>query len=178
MPVTFTVEDGSGLTTSNSYASVAEADDYLSIKPNDAAWVALNSSVKQEYLMWASRLLDQRTSWRGWKQVDESAMRWPRYGATDRDGLTVANDIVPNPVKAATIEIAFHLLSQSVDPSTPISTSGEIKRVKADVVEIEYFEGTATATTNYFPVGINDILFGLGAISTGTGSKFARILRA
>lgn len=178
MPVTFTVEDGTGLTTSNSYVTVAEADDYLSIKPNDTAWQALNSSVKQEYLMWATRLLDQRTSWRGYRQVEDSALRWPRYGAYDRDQLAVENNVVPVPVKQATIEIAFHLFTQSVDPSSPISTAGEIKRVKADVVEVEYFENTARVTSNYFPVGINDILFGLGSLSTGTGSKFARILRA
>lgn len=171
----FVVEDGTGLDDATSYASLQEADDYLSLRPGYAAWEDADNT--EELLMWATRLLDQRTNWRGYKQVNDSALRWPRYGVTDRDGISVAYDSVPTPVKHATIEIAFHLLTQNVDPSAPISTSGEIKRVKADVLEVEYFENTATATTNYFPVGINDILFGLGAISTGTGSKFARILR-
>lgn len=170
------VEDGTGLLDATSYVSVNEADDYLSVRPNYNVWDLAEN--QEELLMWATRLLDQRTSWQGFKQVEGSALRWPRYGAKDRDGMLVPYDSVPVPVKSATIEIAFHLLTQNVDPSAPISTSGEIKRVKADVVEVEYFEGTARATTNYFPVGINDILFGLGSISTGTGSKFGRILRA
>jgi hypothetical protein len=172
----FVVEDGTGLTTATSYVSTQEADEYLSLRPNYAAWDAAENV--EELLMWATRLLDQRATWYGNKQVNESSLRWPRYGVNDRDGIAIPYDEVPLAVKHATIEIAYHLLTQNVDPSAPIATAGEIKRVKADVVEVEYFEGTARATTNYFPVGINDILRGLGSISTGTGSKFGRILRA
>jgi len=180
MSVTFTVEDGTGLPGANSYASLTEASDYLAIKPNSTtAWEALTTGNKQSYLMWATRLLDQRAVFRGVKTVEDSGLRWPRTGVYDRDGLAVPYDEVPAPIKAATIEIAYHLLSQSVDPSAPSASSGgEIKRLKADVVEIEYVEGTAGNTSNYFPVGVNDILAGLGSLQGGGGSRFGRILKA
>lgn len=169
------VEDGTGLPDANSYASVADADNYLSVRPNYDAWD--NFENQENYLMWATRLLDQRATFYGYKQVANSALRWPRTGVVDRDGLAVPYDEVPLAIKHAVIEIAMHLFTQNVDPSTPISTSGEIKRVKADVLEVEYFENTARATTNYFPVGINEILRGYGSLNSGTGSRFARISR-
>lgn len=172
----FIVEDGTGLTNSTSYISVLDADDYLSLRSGYSLWEAVDE--QENYLMWATRLLDQRAAFRGSKAVSGSALRWPRVGVCDRDGIAVDYQTIPEPIKAAVAEIAFHLATQGVDPSVPISTSGEIKRIKADVVEIEYVEGTASSTVNYFPVGINDILAGLGSISTGTGSRFVRIMKA
>lgn len=173
----FLVEDGTGLTGANSYVTTDEADDYLSVKPNYSVWEAVEEP--ENYLMWASRLLDQRAVFRGAKTVQGSGLRWPRTGICDRDGIAVPYDSVPSPIKAAVIEIAFHLVSQSVDPSAPSANSGgQIKRLKADVVEIEYVEGTSGNTSNYFPVGINDILAGLGSLQGGGGSRFGRILKA
>lgn len=175
---TFVVETGEGLTNATSYVSVAEADDYLTVKPDAtiAGWVALTSGQKEDYLMWATRLLDQRGTFQGTKTVDESSLRWPRAWVYDRDGLLLPDDEIPEQIKAATVEIAFNLLEQNVDPSSPgSSTSGGIKSLKADVVEIEYFEG-GSASNNAFPKGINDILAPLGSISGG-GPGFGRIVR-
>lgn len=171
------VETGTGIVGANSYVTLDEADDYLSLKPTYSLWENLEEP--ENYLMWATRLLDQRAMFRGSKAVPESGLRWPRKGVCDRDGLSVPYDSVPFPIKAAVIEIAFNLVSQSVDPSTPSAAAGgQIKRIKADVLEIEYVEGTATSTSNYFPIGINDILSGLGTLQSTSGSKFGRILRA
>ena len=174
----FVVEDGTGLTNATSYVSVADADDYLTVKPDAviADWVALTSGQKQDYLMWATRLLDQRGTFQGQKTVEESALRWPRAWVYDRDSLLLPDDEIPEQIEAATVEIAFNLLDQSVDPSSPGSgSSGGIKSLKADVVEIEYFEG-GSASNNAFPKGINDILAPLGSISGG-GPGFGRIVR-
>ncbi len=106
MAVVFTVEDGTGLPNANSYVTLLEADDYLSIKPNSSAWEALDDVVREKYLMWATRLLDQRAKWAGTKAFQDSALAWPRLYVIDREGYPVAGDIVPDEVKAATIEIA------------------------------------------------------------------------
>lgn len=177
---TFTVETGEGLADATSYVSVAEADDYLSLRPSITSWSALTSTEKETKLMWATRLIDQRATYRGVKYGTTGALRWPRSGVTDCDGVAIPYDEIPDELKAAVIELAFHFVSQSVDPSVPsasASSGGEIKRIKADVIEIEYTEGT-TGTTNYFPVGINTILRCIGSLKTGSGSRFSRILRA
>lgn len=179
--VAMVVEDGTGLSNANSYSSVAEADDYLSIKAATlyAVWSALNTTQKEGYLMWATRLLDQRANYQGSKSVSTSALRWPRTGVTDRDGISLAYDEIPPAIKSATVEIAYNLVSKAVDPSAPAADpTGALKRVKADVVEVEYVEGSASPGSDYFPYGINEILSGLGSISTGTGSRFGKILKA
>lgn len=181
---TFIVEDGTGLDNATSYVSVAEADDYLSIRPNIDDWTELDSTEKEAKLMWATRLLDQRARFYGRKTDNANGLEWPRIGVTDKNGAVVPYDVVPEPIKDATVEIAFYLLVNSLDPALPPGgggvAGGAIKRIKADVVEIEYTEGTAaSAVTTYFPLGINDILAGLGTlIGAGGGRGFGRILRA
>lgn len=178
MAVIFTVEDGTGLAAANSYVSVAFADDYLTIKPNTAPWLALSSTEKERYLMLGSRALDNAATYRGSKYAEESGLRWPRTGAVDCDGLTQPYDEVPDAIKHATVELAFHYVFHGIDPSVPLSTSGEIKKIKADVIEIEYVDGTQSTAINYFPQGINGVLQCLGRVTTGNGSSFGRILRA
>ncbi|MFM7009113.1 MAG: DnaT-like ssDNA-binding protein [Betaproteobacteria bacterium] len=176
--VDMVVEDGTGLSNANSYVTLQEAEDYLSIK-SASAFEIWDAELDQEnYLMQATRVLDQRAHFTGYKTVSTSALRWPRSGVSDRDGVSLSYDVIPNPIKAATIEIAYHLLSQNIDPSLPTQTSdGQISSIKADVIEIKYVSGTA-GPVNHFPLGINSILQGLGSIATGVGSKFGRILRA
>jgi hypothetical protein len=179
MAVAFVVEDGTGLSNATSYVTVVEARDYISIKPTNAKWDALADEQVEAYLMWATRLLDQRAFFYGQKAVQSSALRWPRSGVMDRDGISVPYDTIPEPIKAATIEIAFFLCTQSVDPSTGLpQTSGAIKSIKADVVEIVYDDGRYQDPT-LFPLGINDLLLGYGSLQTSTtGSSFGRVVRA
>lgn len=178
---TFNVEDGTGETDSNSYASVAEADDYLEVRPDlDDAWGLAINADKEAWLMWATQLLDQRCNFQGTKTVEESALRWPRSFVYDRDGLLVPDDEVPAQIKAATIEVAYNLAVQAVDPSNPSTggSSGTIQKLKAAVVEITYASGSGTSSRSVaLPLGLNDILSPLGSIAPVTGGGFGRILR-
>lgn len=181
MPV-FLVEDGTIVPDATSYVTVEEADDYLSIKSNSTDWTALADAVVENYLMWATRLLDQRAVFPNSTRTDpdNQSLRWPRQYAYDREGDLIPDDIIPDQIKEATIEIAFNLFDQQVDPSaggSSGSAGGEIKRIKAAVVEIEYTEGTST-TTSPFPRGINDILYPLGSIAGVGGSRGVPIRRA
>lgn len=180
--VTFVVEDGSGVAFANSYVTLDEADDYLSIKGASAdAWIALTDEEKEEYLMWATRLLDQRADFEGHLTYTDplQTLRWPRSGVMGRDCISVEIDVIPNPIKAATIEIAWHLFSQQVDPSLGTSTgSGEIKRIKADVLEIEYQVSGDVDTVSPFPKGINAILWPLGSLAITGTSNAVKILKA
>jgi len=182
MAVTFEVETGDGSETANSYCTVAYADDYISIKSNATAWLALTDADVEKYLMWATRLLDQRASYAGTKVYPAGALEWPRAYVYDRNDLPVCNDCVPKQIKDATVEIAWNLFENDVDPSDSGGTSGSaggaIKRIKADVVEIEYTEGTTGTSGGDFPKGINTILSPLGSLrGGGSGMGFGRILK-
>ena len=98
------VEDGTGLTTSNSYATVAEADTYHVDVLNGTAWDA--SADPEAALIMATRLLDEKVKWRGARNSREQALRWPRSYVYDADGYLVDNDSIPQWLKNATSELA------------------------------------------------------------------------
>lgn len=161
MAFTFTVEDGTGLTGANSYVSVEEAEDYFAIDPNATAFLDLDDTNTEAYLAWASRLLDQKTKWRGSKTVETSGLRWPRVYVIDKDGNTIGRNVVPKAVKDATCELARFLM----DYNPAVGQGGDnIRRIMVDVVEIEYQEGTGQSD---WPSLINQILRPLGTFGTG-----------
>jgi len=176
----FVVEDGTVVDDASSYISIDDADDYLSIKPNSTALADVAEATRENYLMWATRLLDQRAFFQGVKTDEDSTLRWPRQGVIDKDGNLVASDEIPQGIKDATVEIAYHLYSQSVDPSAPPSTSAAasgIKKIVAAEVSIEYQDAAnLVSNNNLFPGGINRLLSPYGSI-VGAGSGFGLIRR-
>lgn len=172
MAFTFKVEDGTGYADSNSYVSVADADDYFVIQPtSDAVWNPLTSTQKEQYLALATRYLDQKVDWRGEIADEDQALRWPRTGAYTRDQIAVGSTVVPKPVKAATCELALYLISNDPNAGQDVD---KLKKIVVDVVEIEYQEGAGQPK---IPSLINSILYGLGFFVSG-GRGFGRIVRA
>lgn len=166
------VEDGTGRATANSYVSDAEAVAYFDVDATAADFLALNQAAREEYLQWATRVLDAKTNWRGYKTFPlVQALRWPRSYVYDRDGNAVASNIVPREVKAATCELAKWLLTN--DPSGPQDVEN-LRKIVVDVIEIEYQEGTGQPS---YPGIINAILQGLGYVQTGVRG-FGRIVKS
>jgi hypothetical protein len=172
MAYTFVVEDGTGLTTANSYVSVSEANDYL-IQNNYIypTWDNLDNGDKQKLLSWASRYLDQKARWNGEKTVEDSGLRWPRTGVEDVDGNPIEEDEIPYQLRQATIEMTRYLMDG--DRSADRGQDG-LKEVQVDVIKLVF-------DTSYrlpeVPNEINNILRGLGVIISGPNS-FAKIRRA
>lgn len=165
------VEDGTGLTGSNSYASVAEATAYYDVDRTATFWADLTTEQREEYLQWATRILDAKVKWRGLKRSETQALAWPRTGAYDREGYAIASTIVPKPVKAALFELMKYLHTNDLTSGPDV---GNLKSVKVDVVEVVYQDDTSQST---LPSIINYLLTGLGRMLHG-GSTFGRILRA
>jgi hypothetical protein len=171
-PMTLIVEDGTGLTNANTYVSEAEADAYFEIIPAySAIWAGYSSAEKENFLRMATRALDARTDWEGSKQVDASALRWPRKRVRDRDGLIVATDVVPQAVKDATCELARIIDNEDITTGQDVEN---VRMLKLDVLEIEYQEGTSQQRV---PQYLNHVLRGLGFFMSGTTS-FGRIRKA
>ena len=162
MAFTFVVEDGTGLTSATSYISVADADDILTVNIHSAsAWDALTDPDKERLLAWASRYLDTFARWNGRKTVETSALRWPRTGVKDRDGVVILGTAIPRQLKIATAEMARFLIAE--DRSTERGQDA-LKKLKADVIEIEFSEGYRLPT---IPKLIYSQLEGLGTLSAG-----------
>lgn len=169
MAINFVVEDGTGLPTATSYVSVSEADDIVATNLHDSVWSSLTVEQKQNTLIWASRLLDERVDWEGNKAVQAGSLRWPRTGVQDRDGFMVPSNTVPVPVATAATELARHLAAE--DPTVPAEEEG-IEELGVDVVKIK-FDTNHVRTT--FPSRISHILSGYGIVSGST--SFGKIVR-
>lgn len=165
---TLVLEDGTGVATANSYITAAEALAILEVNPTPfAAFSALSAADQDDYLIWASGWLDDYMDWRGYKTVETSGLRWPRCGVYDRDGIKIDDNVIPEQLKQAVAETAVWLINNAAAGSGGQSSNlpEGIKRVKADVVEVEFFEdGSADSQSgsDLLPVNIRFLLRALG----------------
>ena len=98
----------------NSYVTLAEAEDYVALRPDTDAWDALTPSAKEQMLVSAADYLDS-IQWAGtaFDTTTPQAMAWPRVVDIwlPRLGSKVELDgsSVPQDVKDAQIELAVFI---------------------------------------------------------------------
>ena len=99
-----TVEDGTGLSNSDSYVSVAEADAYFSAR-GITKWDSFGAEKKESLLIKATDYIDSAYRWRGKKATAEQALQFPRENCVDNEGFV--RDGVPSEVKKTVYECAL-----------------------------------------------------------------------
>lgn len=157
----FTVEDGTIVASANSYLSVEAADTYHTDRGN-TTWTDATTAAKQAALIKATDYLVQtyRTRWKGIRVDTDQTLDWPRAGVLIEDyfepqsgprpalfpGLTfvLGDDVVPEEVKKSTAELALIALTTDLNPS--LERGGDIRRLKAGSVEVEYGPGAQPFT--------------------------------
>ncbi len=114
------VEDGTGLSTAESYISVADASTYFTNR-GVTAWAALDEGEaetnREAYLRLATDYMIQmfRNRWEGVRYTEDQALDWPRMGVV-RDSWQVDTDEIPEEVKRACAELALKASSGSLAP--------------------------------------------------------------
>lgn len=120
-------EDGTGFSTANSYASVADGDAYHAGHLYATKWTGATDGDKAVALVMATRLIDSYCHFLGLRKTDTQALQWPRVEVPDREsaanayepGLArlnligpvyLSSDTVPQCVIDATCEEARALL--------------------------------------------------------------------
>lgn len=103
-----TLDTTVGTSTSQSYASVAEADAYLAFRGDTSTWTALTVAQKEQKLQWAAVQLDT-LYFRGNKLTYSQALEWPRNGVVNKNGWYEQG--IPQPLKNAQAELAFQLIA-------------------------------------------------------------------
>lgn len=172
MTVTVTVEDGTIVADANSYVSVETARAYFAPVPAAAAFLDLSDDEIGGYLVWSTRVLDQKTMWKGCEvKPGVQVLDWPRLGAVDKYGYCIASDVVPPQVIAVTCELANWLLTNNPADGSDVSN---LKQITVDVIEIVFQD--ATSQTNW-PTIFNQIIAGLGQLKVG-GRGFGRVVKA
>jgi len=119
------VEDGTGISTAQSYASAADATTYHTAHGN-AAWTGADP-VKEAALVRATAWLDDAFyhRWPSIKLLNTQALEFPRLGAIDADGYALAP--VPAGLKTALYEAALVELVTPGGLSKDDSDNGNIQ---------------------------------------------------
>jgi len=110
MALTLVKEDGTGLSTANSYANEADGDSYHDGHLYATDWTAATSGNKEAALVMATRLLDQHFTFEGKAISLEQALEFPRYDIKDRSGYLIEAATIPQDLIDATAEYARWLI--------------------------------------------------------------------
>jgi hypothetical protein len=139
------VETGTGLADAESYATLAQADDYHAAR-GITLWATMSEAEREQALRRATDYMVQayRTRWAGVRKTDTQALDWPRYDVPRRDGPGALlygpsfypSDAVPVEVRNACAELAYR---GAAGPLMADKTrSNYVTREKVDVIEVEY----------------------------------------
>lgn len=166
MAITLIVEDGSGLPNANSYLSIEEADEFLSVDFHKSqAWVEFDDDTKALLIANATRYLDDNYQFYGKRATKTQALEWPRHGARDCDQDCISSAIVPKEVKRAAAYLAVWLHGNDGESAL---NNGGVKRFRSDDIEIEWQDG---ATVNKGPAFLSKLLICLGLGPNDRGFK-------
>lgn len=168
--MTLVVENGTGLSNANSYASVATANAYATLR-GLTDWTGTDA-VKEAALIRATDYLEAtyRNDWQGSRVSATQALSWPRVNVMV-DGFVVGDDVVPTAVVNACIELAIRALTENLlDDQTQ-----RVKREKVDVIEIEYADGSDPAKR--YPMVSRTLAPYLFSGSNEGGAFTVRVLR-
>lgn len=158
--MTLTVEDGTGLSGANSYASENTADDYAEAR-SWSDWAAATSEAKEAALIEATIYLDTSYAWKGAIEGEAQALAWPREGVTDREGREITG--LPQRVIDACIELARMKLTAALVTSR---TEAEIASLQAGSVSITYAQGNRVREAERF-AWVDRLLTGLHSGRSG-----------
>jgi len=142
MPIA--IDATAGGAASNGYSTTSAVAAVAAYRPGGAAFIALTADQQVQAVATVTQDIDsianaapgQYGGFIGEKATTAQALEWPRTG-TDYTGL-------PAPLVAATIEYAIIMAPQVLAGTytlEAVSGLGNIKRVKTDVLEREYFPG-------------------------------------
>jgi hypothetical protein len=114
-----------GGSTSNTYATLAEATTYFEGRLNVTDWTGATTDEKNRALVMAARRLDQEV-WVSEKAASTQALKWPRWDAEDEDGNSVGSDVIPQAIKDAQCELALAMLDSDLTTDTGLEGFDEV----------------------------------------------------
>lgn len=126
------VEDGTGLSTANSYVNFDYADSYFAVRDN-SDWFNCNIGARKAALIRGAIYLDQ-FDYIGQKNTYAQALQWPRTGACV-DGFDIPNDEIPKNLKYAQCEAALRSAASELMIDLD---SGSVIEETVDVISVKY----------------------------------------
>lgn len=163
-----------GASNANSFLTLAEAVAYYEGRLEVPEWEDADS--QEALLVMATRLLVAsysplrklvrvsppgqsyyliRPTWTGAPTTTTQRLPWPRSGMYDRNGVAIADTVVPQDLKEATAELAGHLAKGDRSFDNDAAVQG-ISSVKAGSVSVSFRDGADA--TKLIPDVVFDLL--------------------
>ena len=128
------VETGSAASTSESYASVSQADTYFSVR-GFLLWATLSVNEKEQALRRSTDYMQQayRGRWYGARVNATQALDWPRYLVPFKDLIGAFNTVpsfysstaIPTEISNACISMAYKAAAGDLTPDIQPQTTAE-----------------------------------------------------
>lgn len=140
--MTLIVEDGTGKSDAESYATVVEASTYHNARNQGDAWDLVDD--QEAALRLATAYMEQayRLRWKSFRVTATQALCWPRAWVQTPDApygygsfaAYIPNNVVPTEVKQACMELALKSASGALAPDLERATVAE----KIGPIEVQY----------------------------------------
>lgn len=131
---TIIIEDGTGKTNANSYATESNLSTYAADRGITIA------GTNSQLLITAMDYIES-LDFTGVKNTKEQVLQWPRYGVYI-DGYSFDNDAIPQLLIDAQIEVAL-AVDASNDPLSTVDRATKME--KLDGLEVEYMDNSSDA---------------------------------
>lgn len=177
----------------DSYATIAEAATYHASHLYGKDWADTEKwkdPEKEIALKMATRILDEKTEWVGFRTTDTQSLGWGREAIitetdTDErinlhiDGRRIPNDIIPQAIINATAEFAKHLLQSDLTAASN-SDSASLSKIKVGTIELSYNKqetgDRSINTTGVVPLIVQEMLRGWGEVIARGSSEVASLV--
>lgn len=168
--LTFEVELGTGSPTSNSYASVSEADNFMGSHLSGGLWSTQGTPRKETILIMAARLLDSTVTYKGYKTNFAQVMQWPRaYVEIDLPaGYYIPSTLTPD---GNTLQGSLYALGSYI-PSNLIPPALKLAQLEVAVLLLTGGDRTADQDAD----GIASVSLGKGAVAVTFDPNTAKTL--
>lgn len=142
--MTLTVEDGTGLSNADAFASLSFVDAYHATYGN-STWTGEDAD-KEAAIRRATAYLSNSYTWAGLRSHNrDQALAWPRSGVCDNEGNGIDSNEMPVELLNATAEVALRELVTPGSMSPDFVASDQVKREKIGQIEVEYSSAKRTA---------------------------------
>ena len=133
--------------SSNSYATLAEANSYFETSPDDSTWTNKSDDQKNRALISATRWIDSLNFY-GDRCDESQALKWPRNNF-QVDDVELDCSSIPNKIKYAQYELARALANDTDAMTGNSGTEGVAKEVELGELKVKYNEASlATGNVN------------------------------
>jgi hypothetical protein len=166
------VEDGTGLSTANSYATTAFCDTYFANQGGLAAWTSANVQVRTRALVQATMWIDANygTRFAGYRGSNTQALEFPRSLAYDAQGYAIEG--IPLALKRATAEMARRWLEDASQLNPDVAAGSNVTQDSVSVGPISISKTYAGGKDGEKRYKIVDRLFQVaGLIDSGGWAK-------